>query len=180
MILAALDSGKIEEVKLHYDKEFRVHHFYKEGDKEVSYLTKLLVEDKSNVLNSNYLTVSEEALLEKNGDKTNYQLLFANAAYLKKLSENYKDYGFEVKNKDLHAAFNSAEQASSDKETFKNLRIAFSFPEADKKPEDEPKKVDKVEKTSDSKPVEKKDENVQPPVQEGDGQKKDGVVEEDK
>jgi hypothetical protein len=46
-------------------------------------------------LKTKQFTVSEPALLEKLNEIPNYEVIFANVANLKVLSENYSEYGFD-------------------------------------------------------------------------------------
>lgn len=176
-IQEALASGKLEEVQKHYKEGFRLHHTFKEGDKENCYLSLVLAEDKSGVLKSEYLSVSEDALLRKCGDKANYESLFEKDDYMKQLATNYADnYGFEMKNETLIKAFNDAEGRSGDKDTYKKLREIFGVKAAegatkaaeDKKAPEEGSKEVKTDKAPETNP-EKAPENVVEPPKEGEG-----------
>jgi hypothetical protein len=108
---------------------------------ESSYFTVVLADDKCKVLTSEYLSVSEACLLEKSGDAANFVALFANKEALAQLEKNYKDYGFEIKDAALIAAFNAAAVLATeeaDAKVFKALREVFAIKEAvADKPKDE-------------------------------------------
>ena len=163
-IQEALNSGDIGNVKTHYDSGFRVHHMYKaEGQEaESSYLSLILADDKSKVLTSEYLSVSEAALIEKSGDKQNFETLFANKEAMVNLAKLYSSsYGFEIKNEALVTAFNNAagSAADEDKATYKTLRECFGVKEGEKKEEkkEETKEEPKKEETKEGENAEPKE-----------------------
>jgi hypothetical protein len=137
----------------------------KDAEAESSYFTLVLKDDKCNILTSEYLTVSELCLVEKSGEAANFVALFAKKDALNQLATNYKDYGFEIKDAALIAAFNAAAVLATeeaDAKVFKTLREVFAIKEvvAEAKkeetadPKKEPAVVEDAEKKVDEVPVE--------------------------
>lgn len=93
---------------------------FKEGDKSRTWLSVALRGDKKNILESQFLTVDEASLVEEN----NFEIFFANEAYLKQLEKNYKENGgFKATNEGLIKAFEKAETKSTDAQLYANLRV---------------------------------------------------------
>ena len=111
---------KSEDFETFSKEGWRLHHSFKEGDKSRTWLSVALRGDKKNIFESQFLTVDEASLVEEN----NFEIFFANEAYLKQLEKNYKENGgFKVTNADLIKAFEKAESKSTDADLYKNLRV---------------------------------------------------------
>jgi hypothetical protein len=133
--------------------------------KKTSWLSLLLVDDKSKVLESEYFTVDQASLIEKNGDQHNYEILFANKVAMANLAKCYKDYGMEIKEEALITAFNvlATAAAEEDKATYVSLREAFAIKEVEKKAEEKTEEKKDDAKTEEPKKEEPKVED--PPAE---------------
>jgi hypothetical protein len=168
-----IHNDKVEELKKVFkDEGWRLHHFYKEGEVEKSYLSVMLAQENKNFLVTDNVTLSEKALLHVQNDKANYVLFFENENWVKAFNETCKDqWGITASDQKLQDAFLAAEvKGNADiwKAARQNLSIGTDAvkKEGEKGKEDvnvvkDVKDVKVVDKSADVK-VEVKDDDAKP------------------
>lgn len=121
-----MKEGKIDELKNHFEKDgWRLHHFYKDGDAEKCFLTEFLAAENKEFLETEYVTLSEKALLHGSGP--NYKTLFANEKWVNSFIKNCKDeYGFAIGDEAIQDAFVAAE-AKGTPDIWKSARQALGI-----------------------------------------------------
>lgn len=104
-----MKEGKIDDLKNHFTKDgWRLHHFYRDGVDEKCFLSDFLAAENKEFLESEYVTLSEKALLF--GAEPNYKAFFANEKWVDSFNKNCKEeFGFVCANEALQNAFLEAE-----------------------------------------------------------------------
>lgn len=174
-VKTAINEEKKDELKTLFNKGWRTHHSFKEGDQKKFYLS-LALEKNTDLLKDVFFTISEEALL----DNKNYEKIFSNEGLLEQLTKNYgSEFGFDIKNEEVKKSFIEAEKNSSNKDLYKKISAAFGIvlSNSDKKADKAEVKEDKKEEAVEKKEETEKKED-EPEKKEDEPEKKEDAPED--